>query len=368
MNKKMLNWICMLAAAAVLAVVGVLGAARANRIRSDTPILIEEAAVDVIAITTVQKTPVPSPTPVLPEFAVTLLVDRRPVLTLNSEPETQRVLWEYLKDSAVSPEGETFVRAKFGKELIIGEPEAGDKVTSNEDAALLLRQTPTLVPVQVEALRVTTAEAEVETTASEDAALAYGTRILTQLGAGSVTESSTEVTYLAGAVEETGEPKTRTLREARATIVRNGTFTRRDTSGEPDKDEGVRGRKADGLKLEWPMRGSVSSYFGFREGRMHNGVDIENKAGTKIVAPGEGVVVYCGERGAYGLVVDIDHGNGFVSRVTHLSDAQVEYNQRVFAGDALGVLADNSTEGKKPHLHYELIIDNVPYNPAFYLS
>jgi murein DD-endopeptidase MepM/ murein hydrolase activator NlpD len=78
-------------------------------------------------------------------------------------------------------------------------------------------------------------------------------------------------------------------------------------------------------------------------------------------------VVFCAERGAYGFVVDIDHGNGFVSRLTHLSDVQVELNQRVFIGDPVGVLAED-TDGGKPVLHYELIIDGIPYNPLFYID
>ncbi len=368
MQKKKLNLILLLCVAGVLLLVGALGAARAGRIRSDTPILIEEAEVDVIDIAIADVTPAPTPVPELPEYAVTLLVNRRPVMTLASAPEMQRVLWEYLQQSAVAPEGEQFISAKFNGELIIVEPEGGARVVTAEDAARRMQNAPGLVPVQVLALRGQKTESEVEKTESEDKALARGTRIITQLGAGAVTQAVTEVSYVAGEAAQTGEPQTQTLREARATIIKNGAYTKRDTSGEPDKKEGKKGKDAGGLKLVWPMRGGVSSNFGFREGRMHNGVDIENSAGTRVVAPGEGVVVYCGERGEYGFVVDIDHGNGFLSRLTHLADVQAEYNQRVFAGDQIGVLADNSTAGKKPRLHYELIIDGVPYNPSFYVS
>ena len=86
-----------------------------------------------------------------------------------------------------------------------------------------------------------------------------------------------------------------------------------------------------------------------------------------VTAPAEGLIVYCGERGAYGFVVDIDHGNGFVSRLTHLSDVVVEMNQRVFAGDAIGVLAEDP-DGGKPVFHYELMIDGIPYNPLYYIG
>ena len=116
------------------------------------------------------------------------------------------------------------------------------------------------------------------------------------------------------------------------------------------------------------MRGSVTSSFGFRDGNMHNGMDVAAAAGTEIAAPGEGVVIYCAERGAYGFVVDIDHGNGFVSRLTHLAGVSLELNQRVFGGEAIGTLSDEFDVGVKPHLHYELMIDGIPYNPAFYLD
>jgi murein DD-endopeptidase MepM/ murein hydrolase activator NlpD len=65
----------------------------------------------------------------------------------------------------------------------------------------------------------------------------------------------------------------------------------------------------------------------------------------------------------YGFVVDIDHGNGFVSRLTHLSDVQVEMNQRVFLGDTVGTLAADE-DGGNTTFHYELIIVGIPYNPC----
>ena len=81
----------------------------------------------------------------------------------------------------------------------------------------------------------------------------------------------------------------------------------------------------------------------------------------------DGVVVFSGFHPQYGYMVDIDHGNGFVSRLTHLSDVQVELNQRVFIGDPVGVLAEDE-DGGKPVMHYELIIDGIPYNPLFYID
>ena len=368
LNGPKLTWIFVLSVAGVLIVASILGVSRANHIRSNTPIVIDEAVIDIIDITTVDITPAPTATPELPQTAVTLLVDRQPVMTLSSEPETQRILWAHLQASAVAPEGETFVSARFARELIISKPEGGVEVSTAQEAETLLSRAPGAVPVEVKTLRTQRVDADIEITETEDEALGKGQRIITQLGAGGITETVTPVTYVAGSEQSVGQPQTLTLREARATIIKTGAYTKRDTSGEPDDDEGKKGKPKGDLKLEWPMRGNVSSHFGFRDGRIHNGVDIENRAGTQINAPGEGIVIYCGERGAYGFVVDIDHGNGFVSRLTHLQEVAVEFNQRVFLGDAVGTLSDNSTSAKRPHLHYELIIDNVPYNPAFYVS
>jgi len=367
MQNKKLNRIFLLCAAGVLVVVGVFGLLRANKIISNTPVVIEQPMADIVNVIVTTPSPEPSITPTMPDTAVTLLVSRKPVLTLSSEAEAQRLLWEYLKDSAHAPEGEQFVSAKFAQELILTKPEPDAQLVPPDEAAALMRSMPGLVPVQVTTLRLERAEAEAEQLLSEDAALSKGMRIITQLGAGAITQITTQVNYIAG-VATPLSPVTETLREPRTTIVRTGTYTKRDTSGEPDKQEGKKGKAADGLKLDWPIRGSVSSRFGFRNGSMHNGMDFEAKAGTAITAPGEGIVVYCGTRGAYGFVVDIDHGNGFLSRLTHLADVQVEYNQRVFLDEPIGVLADNSADGKKPHLHYELIIDGVPFNPEFYVS
>jgi murein DD-endopeptidase MepM/ murein hydrolase activator NlpD len=176
-----------------------------------------------------------------------------------------------------------------------------------------------------------------------------------------------QAVYRAGVLLETGTPQTITLHEARATILRTGTYTKKDTSGTPDRLEGPEGKSKGDLKLAYPMRGQVTTFFGYVEGKMNYGLNIMNMPGTNITAPGEGIVVYCGERGAYGLVVDIDHGNGFVSRLTHLSDVQVEMNQRVFQGDKIGTLAPDE-DGDKATFHYELIIDGVPYNPLYYID
>ncbi len=368
MDKKLLNRIFLLAAAGILLVLGTIGALRAARPVVDTgPVTMEQAEIDTFNVEAVELTPAPTLEPLKYANTVTLLVDRVPVMTLENELAAKQMLWEYLSSSATAPEGEQFISAKFDCEMILTPGDPVVKPLSAGEALTLLSQNPALVPIQVVTLRTETVQASPEVSETAEPALPKGARIITQLGTGGVTQTSYQATYRAGVLLETGAPDTRSIGTARATIVRIGEYTKANTSGTPDRLEGVEGKSKGDLRLGYPMRGQVTQHFGYVNGKMNYGLNISNSAGTKVVAPGEGIVVFCAERGAYGFVVDIDHGNGFVSRLTHLADVQVELNQRVFIGDAVGVLAEDA-DGGKPVMHYELIIDGIPYNPLFYID
>lgn len=368
LDKKLLNRIFLLTAAGVLLTLGVVGAIRAMRPDVQTgPILVEQVQPDLVSLEAAQTTPEPTIAPVSYQNTVTLLVDRAPVLTLESEFAAKQMLWEYLSSLAVAPEGERFLSASFDCELILAEADPYIEPVSSDDALAMLEANLTLVPVRVSTLKIERTETSPQVTQTTEAALPKGARIVTQLGTGALNETDTETVTRAGQVVSSGAPVTYTLREARATILRIGSYTKSDTSGTPMRLEGPEGKSKSDLPLAYPMRGQVTSYFGYVEGKMNYGLNMTNSAGTEITAPGEGIVVYCAARGAYGFVVDIDHGNGFVSRLTHLSDVQVELNQRVFLGDTVGLLAE-SEDGGRPVFHYELIVDGIPYNPLYYID
>lgn len=368
MDKKLLNRIFLLTSAGVFVLLGIVGAIRALQPEEpDELVVFDEAEAEVIDVQTVEVTPSPSPEPVYYENSVSLLVDRNPVMTLSSEYEAKQLLWEYLTLCAAAPEGERFLSAKFDCELILVQADPYVEPLDSGAALTLLEDDPSLVPVLITAQRIDSAEASPQVQESTEAALAKGCRIFTQIGTSALTETVTQVTYRAGEAISLGTSSTVTLREARATILRIGAYTKKDTSGKAQRLEGPSGKDAGDLALTYPMRGQMFAYFGYNDGVMNNGIDISNEAGTKITAPGEGLIVYCGERGAYGFVVDIDHGNGFVSRLTHLADVQVEMNQRVFQGDPVGTLAADE-DGAKPVFHYELLVDGIPYNPLYYFG
>ena len=368
MDKKLLNRIFLLSTAGVLLLLGVLGALRAMRPEVNTgPVIVEQEQVDTVQLETLELSPSPTPEPMRYENTVTLLVDRNPVMTLSNELSAKQMLWEYLASNAIAPEGETFLSAKFDCELILTPGDPYTKPMESFQALTMLEENPALVPIEVVTQRIAYAESSPEVQESGENALPKGCRIVTQLGTGKLTQTVTEATYRAGEPVQTGTPLITTLTEARASILRTGTYTKKDISGTAQRLEGPEGKSAGELKLSYPMRGQVVKFFGYNHGVMNNGLDISNKAGTDVTAPGEGLIVYCGERGEYGFVVDIDHGNGFVSRLTHLTNVQVEMNQRVFAGDLIGSLAEDE-DGGKPIFHYELIIDGIPYNPLYYID
>ncbi len=117
---------------------------------------------------------------------------------------------------------------------------------------------------------------------------------------------------------------------------------------------------------QWPASGSVTSEYGRRWGRMHEGVDIGAPSGTPINAARSGQVVFAGSQGGYGNLVLVDHGGGVVTAYAHQSRIIVSPGQSVSGGQQLGAVGStgNSTG---PHLHFEVRVGGAARNPRGYL-
>jgi murein DD-endopeptidase MepM/ murein hydrolase activator NlpD len=117
----------------------------------------------------------------------------------------------------------------------------------------------------------------------------------------------------------------------------------------------------------WPLCAPVTSEYGPRWGRMHNGIDQGASTGTPIGASKAGTVIFSGWQGGYGRMVMIDHGDGVVTAYAHLSSASVSQGQSVSQGSTIGAVGStgNSTG---PHLHFETRVNGSPVNPRQYLS
>jgi murein DD-endopeptidase MepM/ murein hydrolase activator NlpD len=98
---------------------------------------------------------------------------------------------------------------------------------------------------------------------------------------------------------------------------------------------------------------TVTSCFGPRWGREHQGLDMAAPLETPIVAAGAGNVVRAGPEGGYGNAVLVDHGNGYLTHYGHLSAITVAAGQRVATGDRIG-LEGSTGHSTGPHLHFEV--------------
>lgn len=98
----------------------------------------------------------------------------------------------------------------------------------------------------------------------------------------------------------------------------------------------------------------------------HTGVDFRETAGAPVFATGPGKVVAAGANGGYGLMVEIDHGNGVTTRYAHLSAILVKTGQTVPVRKTIGRIGSTG-RSTGPHLHYEVRIDDDPVNPVRFL-
>jgi murein DD-endopeptidase MepM/ murein hydrolase activator NlpD len=118
--------------------------------------------------------------------------------------------------------------------------------------------------------------------------------------------------------------------------------------------------------LIWPVSGPITSPFGWRWGRMHQGIDIGVGEGTPIHAAAAGTVLYCGWEEGYGNFVVLDHGGNLATAYGHQSAIAVTCGQHVDQGEVIGYVGCTG-HCTGPHLHFEVRVDGNPVDPLGYL-
>jgi murein DD-endopeptidase MepM/ murein hydrolase activator NlpD len=134
-------------------------------------------------------------------------------------------------------------------------------------------------------------------------------------------------------------------------------------------------RAAARLPLGRPIRGetTVTSSFGNRVDpflgapALHTGIDFRAETGDPVRVTAPGTVIAAGAMGGYGLCVDVDHGNGVVTRYGHMSRISVDKGQSLKTGEIVG-LAGSTGRSTGPHLHYETRVSGEPVDPAPWLE
>lgn len=116
----------------------------------------------------------------------------------------------------------------------------------------------------------------------------------------------------------------------------------------------------------WPVNGTLTSPFGWRWGRMHEGIDISVPEGTPIRAAKAGNVVIAAYTGGYGNYTCVDHGGGLSSCYAHQSSYAVSPGDSVEQGAVIGY-SGNTGSSTGPHLHFEIRVNGSAVDPLGYL-
>ena len=124
----------------------------------------------------------------------------------------------------------------------------------------------------------------------------------------------------------------------------------------------------------WPVEnGWISSLFGTRIDpftglrAFHAGVDFAARQGSNVLSVAAGIVSDVGERFGYGLLVEINHGNGYVTRYGHNDTSLVAIGDRVRKGQAVSLVGD-SGRSTGPHVHFEVLLNGRTVNPHQYVE
>lgn len=126
-------------------------------------------------------------------------------------------------------------------------------------------------------------------------------------------------------------------------------------------------------EIHVPVHGVVSSPFGLRpdpfngEARFHDGVDIAAPSGTSVKAAAAGKVIFSGQAGGYGNLVEVDHGNGLITRYGHNAANLVSLGDEIAAGQPIA-LVGSTGRSTGAHLHFEVRRAGKPVNPEALLG
>lgn len=269
------------------------------------------------------------------------------IFTAQDKEIAQKIVSEHI--SAYDMNGDATLSGQLSYKTTIA---TKDKISTPEECRRILAQSNN---VSVISVVNTSLEEEVpfEIETQEDANLYIGEQITVSEGKVGTVKIRRETIYEDGAEQSSRVLSEKIVAKPVAAVVRVGTKPKNvlDT----------------GLFYPLGSEGKISSKFGARWGKTHEGMDIAVPEGTPVIAAECGTVSFAGTVGGYGNLVRIDHGGGVVTAYAHLSKIEVNVGQTVTA-DTRIALSGNTGRSTGPHLHFEVVQNDTHLDPDLYLK
>ena len=317
-------------------------------------------------------TPVPTPIRVqvqreYPPDALDLVADGRVLFTVRNAEDGRLAVERYLQESAQLGLGDDqrLIRAGFDQKLSLESPSGRGELLNLEEAVNTLKADESLLPIVRTVVRCVIERGQVETINQENVRLTAGSRIYRNMGVYPYTLSYYETVYRGQAAFSEAKTNEFVVGQGKVDqLVEDGGWVKEAAS----PGAGPEALPVSGFAPMWPVEGTISTSFGMTDRGMCYGTEIRTESVSRVMAPEGGVVVYCGDRGELGLVIDILHDEtGCVSRIVGCQRALVELYQRVKKGEQVAVLPEPKGDTRLVVLRYELLINGLPENPEKYL-
>jgi len=275
-----------------------------------------------------------------------LYANGKKVYTAKSKSTAQNVLDKYIEAFSMNGKISSVSDVEIKKEVV-----RKNEVFSKQECKRLLEESESVNVVSVVNSSVEEA-IPFDTQTQNDSSLYLGENIVVTEGSVGTKEINRKSTYKNGLLlSETTTSESITSQPV-TKVVRTGTKQKNIL------ESGV----------IFPMVGVISSHFGERWGRTHEGIDLAADEGTSVLSAECGVVSYVSENaGGYGKYIRIDHGFGLQTAYGHLSKIDVTVGQTVSAGQQIA-LSGNTGNSTGPHLHFEIIKNGEQINPYPYMK
>lgn len=192
-----------------------------------------------------------------------------------------------------------------------------------------------------------------DTVEQNDDTMYRGSRLVLREGVPGESIVTDEIQYMNGEEVSRKTIKEKTVKKPVSEIVSIGTL-------EPPPGYGTG-------HFALPIQGTLTSSYGQRWGRLHGGIDLAAASGTPIGAADNGTVIFAEESGSYGLLMKVDHGNGYVTYYAHCSGFIAKVGDCVGKGEKIAYVG-NTGNSTGPHCHFEIRCNGERVDPLAYLE